>query len=287
MQAKIINLAFCCDRKYLVHFHTAVLSVLNNKDAEDDIRVNLFFDGIQDDDRLNEVIEHLNSLGVFLNVIFPDVSYLSTAKVDKNIPVSAYFRLLIPEFLSDLDRVLYLDCDLIVTASLSKLFYHDLKGNTIGAVEDVGVSNRVLDKLGVENYFNSGVLLIDVKQFSLRSAECIDFLTEHDLITFHDQCVLNYIFKKSWLSLEKEWNYMSNNFAESSGFLGFKILHYNAIYGKPWEVGCFHPLRCHYLYTRANSIFSNEKLQKPRLLVILRNKFKILDKVLKAIRGFN
>ena len=46
----------------------------------------------------------------------------------------SFYRVLLPDVLSDLDRVLYLDSDLIVTDSLAPLCATDLSSHWIGAV---------------------------------------------------------------------------------------------------------------------------------------------------------
>jgi len=90
-------------------------------------------------------------------------------------PLNIYMRLFIPYFIpSEVERVLYLDVDMIVQKDLSVLFDTDLEDKLVGAVLDPriisfnnewgGVKNfAALGLDGETKYFNTGLLLIPVK----------------------------------------------------------------------------------------------------------------------------
>ena len=280
---KIINLVYACDANYIQFFFISAYSVLLHNDRNN-VHFHLFYDGSDDD---LELLRCKAGFDAKLSIYFPNNDDFADVKVNRNIPVSAYFRLLIPRFLPDVERILYLDCDTIVCSSLAGIFNIDLMNNALAAVSDAGISLKIKRKLGCSKYFNSGVLLIDTVRFSQLIDECFTVLGNHDLITFHDQCVLNYVFKNSWLELDKRWNYMSNNFVDKNlVLLDFNILHFNSIFGKPWEKGCNHPFKSHYLFIKSLTIYKYDKLTNPRLVVLFRNKFPTLDLALKKLRGY-
>ena len=70
---------------------------------------------------------------------------------------AAFFRYFIADEVLE-DRVLYLDSDTIVNAKLDDLFYLDLQGYAIAAVQD-------FDQSGWLTTFNSGVMVIDAKKW--------------------------------------------------------------------------------------------------------------------------
>ena len=80
--------------------------------------------------------------------------------------ISIMSRLFMGEMLPDcVKRVLYLDCDTVVLASLKKLWQTDLKGRLFGAVMEPTIYPAVKASIGLgkeDPYFNSGVLLIDL-----------------------------------------------------------------------------------------------------------------------------
>ncbi|OOF43969.1 MULTISPECIES: glycosyltransferase family 8 protein [Rodentibacter] len=119
---------------------------------------------------------------------------------------STYFRYFIPEFI-DSDRVLYLDCDVIVNGSLNSMFEIELGGYFLAASLD----NLAHDFHNQDNAFNAGVLIInnqlwkkyDTHQELLR-------LTEQygHKISDSDQGILNLLFEGKWVKLTHNANYL-------------------------------------------------------------------------------
>jgi glycosyl transferase, family 8 len=94
------------------------------------------------------------------------------------------------------DRVLYLDSDIIVTGELTSLFLIDLKGHSIGAVDDVYAYE------GRKSGFNSGVLLMDVakwKEHSIVNSLLELAAGQNQAVHLGDQSILNIYFENQWL----------------------------------------------------------------------------------------
>lgn len=113
----------------------------------------------------------------------------------------------LPCFISDFveeDKVLYLDCDLVVTRDLTPLFNVELGDFPLAAVKDLG--GQVY--FG-EHIFNSGVMLINNriwKQEEIRK-QLIELTNElHDKVTQDVQSILNILFKTRWLALDFKYN---------------------------------------------------------------------------------
>lgn len=90
-----------------------------------------------------------------------------------HISYPTYYRLLLPEILSDKKRCLYLDGDMLVMQDLSPLFLEDLQGAYIGGVKapfyqsDDIERERVCKRLGIPDagsYINAGVLLMNLEK---------------------------------------------------------------------------------------------------------------------------
>jgi len=86
----------------------------------------------------------------------------------KHITDAAFYRLLMPEKLADLDCFLYLDTDIYVNFDLSEIFKACPKHHAI-----TGASNG--------EGFNSGVMLINPKKFTeqLSLEKTIEIFNEH------------------------------------------------------------------------------------------------------------
>lgn len=143
----------------------------------------------------------------------------------RNLNNSTYARLLLPELLPHLDRILYLDCDLLVDADLRLLFDTPLEGALVGATPEAhlpslgqNVSANLLSPADASlPAFNSGVLLMDLA--ALRGANLVGPVT--DLIPrmqsrLQSQAVMNYLLRGRWKPIPVRWNrqhFITENFS--------------------------------------------------------------------------
>lgn len=123
----------------------------------------------------------------------------------------ATFRILIPELFPQYDKVLYLDCDLVVMRDIAQLYAIDLDGNVIGAtwlaLRKSFQKYLVKMNLGflIEDYFASGVILINTKRFIQLGIKekSFQFLNnEHSL----DQYALNVTCHGNVKFIDGRWN---------------------------------------------------------------------------------
>ena len=128
--------------------------------------------------------------------------------------------------------ILCLDCDLIVEGDISKLYDIELGNCEVAAVrsEDFrllsktkspiflegypyNVDNYRTEALGMqvpENYFNAGVLVIDLKKTRQRinQEQVFEILHRHNY-KYNDQDVLNILFDGRVKVMDCRWNYMT------------------------------------------------------------------------------
>ena len=103
-------------------------------------------------------------------------------------------RLFFQEYidLSGIDKLLYLDADTIVAGDLTNLINYN---GILNASLDISLKRR-LEKKGLSQYFNSGVLLFDIQKWVSEDLEkqIADFCFLHDISRFRlpDQDILNY-----------------------------------------------------------------------------------------------
>lgn len=174
----------------------------------------------------------------------------------KNRPLSkaAYYRLLLSSTLpQNIEKVLYLDCDMIVMGDVSELFELEINNYALAAtLDDFPYSNQHRLQLHMdmmERTFCSGMMLVNLKYW--RENNCEPLLLEYATkrirkeIYLHDQDVLNYVFKSQWFMLPPKWNknagqlkplanYWYKSFDINEYLYNPKIIHYAAIGKKPW-----------------------------------------------------
>lgn len=150
-------------------------------------------------------------------------------------PPSTLFRFAVPRVLAQLDRVIYLDVDLIVEADLGELFRTELEGKPLGAAIDVRMVDEALtsashrqalrrqthaylrDALGFEDdqamlsYIQAGVTVLDLHQlreigYEQRMVDTVVRL--RDALQFADQCATNAALRGQIALLDPRWNVM-------------------------------------------------------------------------------
>lgn len=130
---------------------------------------------------------------------------------------ATWYRIFLPQLRPDVDRMLYLDSDLIVTDTLAPLWDLDLTGHWLAAVTNVFQHNHThrpaeLGLAGVHVYFNAGVLLMNLEE--MRRNECTARLLEYaredpERIAWRDQDALNVVLGERRLPLHPRWNLMN------------------------------------------------------------------------------
>lgn len=163
-----------------------------------------------------------------------------------HIDVSTYYRLLIEKYIPPtVDKILYLDADVVIDGSIDELFNLDLCGNVLGAVNhNLAISNsdlkleRRFDKLSLNlsSYFNAGVMLIDYKLWLKsnvlsRSNSILRQYSAH--LDWWDQDILNMIFMNSYLSISPKWNFIDKYYSAKKDLIRIIIYHFAGPH-KPW-----------------------------------------------------
>lgn len=111
------------------------------------------------------------------------------------------------------ERVVYLDADVLVRGDIAGLWNVDLKGQPIAAVLDVGLprGHAGLEDHGwdcaVDSYLNAGVLVLDLPKLWPELPRWTAFCHEHGQhLRNADQDVVNLWVRGRWLPLPATWN---------------------------------------------------------------------------------
>ena len=150
--------------------------------------------------------------------------------------ISALLKFLIPELFPDIDRILYLDGDLIVRVDIGEFYDCDLEDYYAAAVIDSGsmyYKHQYVQK--VTNYFNSGVMLLNLKK--LRNERVTEQLleTKKNLndTSLMDQNVFNLVFDKKVKLLPIRYNFMPVSLERA--YSKWTIAQVNEIYGTSYD----------------------------------------------------
>jgi lipopolysaccharide biosynthesis glycosyltransferase len=189
----------------------------------------------------------------------------------RHISTATYARLLIGQILpDDITKALYLDADILVLDDLGPVFDLDLEGAVLAAVVDARLDTHV--KMGhtslggmpvprVRDYFNAGVLLIDVVRWrSERIPEkALEYLERCPDSLYSDQDALNVACDSEWKQLDPRWNYYQIDLERSLSSLTDTqrpgIVHFHGCQ-KPWNPGSLNPHSGFYDSFRNRTLFA-------------------------------
>ncbi|HEY2531069.1 MAG TPA: glycosyltransferase family 8 protein [Xanthobacteraceae bacterium] len=176
----------------------------------------------------------LNSATFELRLRQIENRFRGVATGPSRVTAATFLRFLLPAVLKDIDRVVYLDCDLVVLKDITTLYDADLSDFPLAACLDfwltgappfappivgwgVGDWHKFLSEVvkltDCKAYFNAGVLVMDLKRF--RDTGLIDaaeeFLEQTNYKTvFVDQDALNHVINGAFVRLDLRWNVFGN-----------------------------------------------------------------------------
>ncbi len=216
MMAEKINIILATDKNYAQHAAVAMASALVNCQCPDRLRFFVIDDNI-DNINKKKMQKSVEKLGGSVSFVKANEEALKNVFVSGNLTRAAYFRLDIPNIIPhDVDKVIYLDCDLLVLQDIQKLWTVDLQNKPIAAAEDFGIlssAGKCAEK--VKNlhwqkeysYFNSGVLVMNLQEWRQQSyaQKLIELVAQRDF-RHHDQDALNLMFMNNWVKMPLAWN---------------------------------------------------------------------------------
>lgn len=258
----MIHIACNIDHRYVRYCAVTLASVFSHH-PRNGVTAHIVARELTDNDRIS-LQTVAGQWGGKLRFYTPDVHMLDgfTIRATHNrISLATYYRCFLSEMLpTDIGRVLYLDCDLLVLNRLDDLWNTPLNGAWVGAADDTGYcESERYTRLGYperDSYFNAGVLLIDLEAWCKNdmSRLCYDYYNTHyDTIVFNDQDVLNGVLHDKRKAIDVKWNVQDGFFrCKNSLPPGWQEAHASALHDpailhftnrKPWEYDSQHPLR--------------------------------------------
>ncbi|MCM1387192.1 MAG: glycosyltransferase family 8 protein [Bacillus sp. (in: Bacteria)] len=211
--SELMNIAVSINEKYVPYAYVTLTSLFENNSGG---HINVYVLYGEKENNILHVFDRLaEKYGQNIYYLEVDKEVFGD-KLPRNDKwtVEIYYRLALPELLpNDIDRILYLDVDIIVLGSLKELYDMDLQGKTIGACKDMGVlygsgplsakQEELLEafmKDGGEKryaYFNSGVLLMDIAKMRRENRNAAFFVEVGEQFADNingDQDILNYVY---------------------------------------------------------------------------------------------
>lgn len=218
------------DGRYTEHAGVVLASIFCN--TQQTLNVHIVHDDTLSDEnkaKLTQMVDIFHHNINFYHVSVPgDLQEVASGVHKINYwTIASMYRLLLPLFIQA-DRVIYLDCDILVNMDINELWSIDLGDRYLGAVLDQGENLlEYFNSLGLraDLYFNSGVILFDLNNIRNKPTwyeEMLNFLRVHPMMTMPDQDVLNAIYSSNYLQLDQRFN----TFAKPELDMVQKIVHF-------------------------------------------------------------
>ena len=206
---EMINLCFLADDNYIMQTCITLNSLYLNKSKNSNYIIHLILNSGSDENIKR--IKKLENDSFKINIIKIDrIDELLKFNIEEiSASPTAICKFYIPEILNELDKVIYIDGDVIINSDLSDLYNIDIKNNYIGAVKDTCGLSRSLYKLFKKDvfYFNSGVMIMNLKK--MREENISKKLMDYRINGYNqlmDQDALNYVFKNKVYELPFIYN---------------------------------------------------------------------------------
>ena len=252
----VVPVAFACNEKYAPYAGVAIQSIIENANPERFYRIYVLYSSLSEETiQLLEAYRPSQLSVHCLNVELLIQCKATKLRVSQHFSKEVYYRLVIPEIFGFYSQVIYLDCDLIVNRDIADILQMEMGNHLLAAVRNISSPKRreqvtEFFHLNHENYFNSGVLVINVRQWLEEdtSEKCFEILNTEPWqhLIFPDQDILNIVCRDRVFYLDPAWNYywhmrygqpdfieLCKPLAERIGE-DFYILHFASLI-KPWS----------------------------------------------------
>ncbi|HAI12533.1 MAG TPA: hypothetical protein DCM28_12570 [Phycisphaerales bacterium] len=226
-----IQIVISTDQNYLPHAATTIASILHH--MADDDRVSLSVLHLELSDTHQQRLKQLEQLQpdrcqiTCVQVdqkrfeVFPDVRYLSNA---------SYYRLIIHDLFPDLERMIYLDSDLLVRTSLAPLWNTSLDGVLAAVVEETQFLDQVYQDMGLNPgvRFNAGMMLCHLAAWRQESIwdqyiQALELFRDH--LHAGDQDILNHTLAGRVHILPQRWNLTTSIYKEPAEYRHYDAKH--------------------------------------------------------------
>jgi lipopolysaccharide biosynthesis glycosyltransferase len=245
-----INIAFVFDDKFSDLFRVAIYSIAKN--TKSNLAVHIVDCGICEENKglIRKFMSEFKNISSMEFKVPKRIEILENLSIEPPYNSTVFYRLEIPKIFSTLERVIYLDCDIVVVGDIVELWKEDLRGRPFGAIEEVGnfidpdCVWRKRMTLGLpmgSRYYNTGVLFFDCGQYQKSKIfeRVVEFVKSTRIsLTYPEQDAMNVCLRNDeHLALPPKYNFMPFHTLSKRSLRVIKtpvVIHYAAV--KVWKL---------------------------------------------------
>ena len=289
----MIELAIAGDAAFKMQVATTIASLAATMSEE--CRVFVLHDGYSDVDRRRIAAGTTDALRI--EWLYAPSPATRAALLPSGWAEATLYRLRLEELLpADVERVIYLDTDIVVLDSLAPLWSSTEARHTTYAVRSgsvpwiCGSGGLPWQELGLAPdlpYFNAGVLVIPLAHWrdARVSARALELMRTR-AIARGDQGALNAVLAGDWERLDPRWNLAGGHLDPHGSLAWFTegvdvmsaalahpaVVHFSRGYsfGRPWELRCAHPHRDRWFEMLDRTSWANWRPRPPDMRLPVR-----------------
>ena len=144
--------------------------------------------------------------------------------VSNHIKIETYFRLLLPDMLRDVDKILYIDCDVIANTDVAKLYDVDVTNYFLAGTRDADIAANYNKDISFKDYMDSvvgidldhpydyiqaGIILMNLRKFreECNTDSLLNIALSREWM-YHDQDTLNHVCVGNILFVDYAWDFV-------------------------------------------------------------------------------
>ena len=247
------NICYSFDSNYVEQFLTSIISLVRNAKNNESFEIHVLDGGLTKEDK--NIIANFNTFkNLKINYISLNNKDFETCPLLKerdedfshyHVTLPTYYRFKLASLLPKIKNILYLDCDVIIEDSLEELFNTNIEKHSVAMVKDVDAKEEE-KRLGIKNYFNAGIMLINLDFWRKENIEekLFNYINENqEKIKWQDQDIINDVLQNSIKEIDTKWNYQYFSYEkiDKEELKEAKILHLSGRF-KPWLIPFEHPI---------------------------------------------
>lgn len=298
-----MNIAYACDDNYIAHTGISIYSLLENNKSSVDIVIYLISVNISEENitKINTIVNRFDRKLVVIP--FKQLcSKLKLSSVGRHIE-TVYAKLFFGN-IEGINKIIYLDSDIIISDSLKEMWNIDLEDNYFGLVKTITKDySKELNLEESELFYNDGVAIVNVDLLRKDAMESkfLAFIDSHNgNPPVLSEGTINVVCRNRIKTIPPKFNFGSSFFMYKNRSLNVLshekeyypnqlidearkkpvVIHYLAGWFKrPWEIGCTHPLKNEYLKFKEKTVWKDEPLISKKLTNTLKF-YKLISSIL-------
>lgn len=204
------NIVYITDDNYILPTKASINSIVQNVTSTD-ICVNVIC--VEVTEKNQQAIKNLASKNIKINILNFGNDYNDLGLSHIYVSKAALFKFQIPLVFKDLDKILYVDGDMIFSQEFPQIFNFDISEKYAAVVQDLLATcfEKWNERLGHKKYFNSGMMYLNLKKMRADSIteKLIEYKKNDKENHFMDQNALNAVIGKNCLWVSPKFNMMA------------------------------------------------------------------------------